>query len=63
MDNHRISLLGLCETQRLYDDENIQFEEKWNQKKKMWTETWEETVNAKTGPNIRTGCWLKLYER
>lgn len=28
MDNHRISLLGLCETQRLYDDENIQFEEK-----------------------------------
>ena len=63
MDNHRISLLGLCETQRLYDDENIQFEEKWNQKKKMWTETYEETVNTKTGPYIRTGCSLKLYGR
>lgn len=60
MDNHRISPLGLCETPRLYDDENLQFEEKWN---KMWTETREETINTKTGPNITTGCWLKLYER
>ena len=34
--------------QQLYDDENVQLEEKWQQTKKMWTKTCEETVGRKT---------------
>ena len=41
--------------QQFYDDENIQFEAKWNQTKQMWIETREGTINRKTKPNIRTG--------
>ena len=33
--------------QQHYDDEDIQFEGKWKQKKTMWTETCNETVDRK----------------
>jgi len=34
--------------QQLYNDENVQLEEKWQQTKKVWTETCQETVGRET---------------
>lgn len=48
-DKFKINLVNRYQVlQQLYDDENAQLEEKWQQTKKVWTETCEETVGRKT---------------
>ena len=46
--------------QEVCEDDNILLEDKWQQTKRMWTETCQETVGRK---KVKTGCMLRRYSR
>ncbi|XP_078357393.1 uncharacterized protein LOC144642296 [Oculina patagonica] len=66
-DKFKINLTNRYQVlQQLYDDENALLEEKWQQTKKMWTETCEETVGRKTTQHknwMTAGTLHKIQER